>query len=87
MYQTTKADGEVFKAKAYAKVIAQIKTVPAIHSFEDVKDIAGIGAKIKDKIKEITASEGIEKVEFIEARPDLHPLLARMVQAPIRTSA
>jgi len=42
---------------------------------------------IQDKIKEITASEGIEKVEFIESRPDLHPLLARMVQAPIRTSA
>jgi DNA polymerase/3'-5' exonuclease PolX len=56
MYQTTKADGEVFKAKAYAKVIAQIKTVPVIHSFEDVKDIAGIGAKIKDKIKEIMAT-------------------------------
>ena len=42
---------------------------------------------IQDKIKEITASEGIEKVEFIEARPDIHPLLSRMVQSTIRTSA
>lgn len=41
---------------------------------------------IKAKINEVTASEGIEKVEFIEARPDMHPLLARMVQVPTRTS-
>lgn len=42
---------------------------------------------IQDKIKTVTASEGIEKVEFIEARPDVHPLLARLVQVPTRTSA
>ena len=41
---------------------------------------------IKAKINEVTASEGIEKVEFIEARPDMHPLLARMVQVPTRMS-
>jgi hypothetical protein len=42
---------------------------------------------IQDKIKTVTASEGIEKVGFIEARPDVHPLLARLVQVPTRTSA
>jgi hypothetical protein len=42
---------------------------------------------IQAKIKEVTAAEGIEKVEFIEARPDVHPLLARLIQAPTRTSA
>ncbi|MCB1277043.1 MAG: hypothetical protein U1F81_21215 [Verrucomicrobiaceae bacterium] len=41
---------------------------------------------IKAKINEVTAAEGIEKVEFIEARPDMHPLLARMVQVPSRMS-
>ena len=41
---------------------------------------------IQDKIKEVTAAEGIEKVEFIEARPDVHPLLGRLVQVPTRTS-
>ncbi len=41
---------------------------------------------IQDKIKEVTAAEGIDKVEFIEARPDVHPLLARLVQVPTRTS-
>jgi hypothetical protein len=42
---------------------------------------------IQAKIKEVTAAEGIEKVEFIEACPDVHPLLARLIQAPTRTSA
>ncbi|MFO1486417.1 MAG: hypothetical protein U1F71_23845 [Verrucomicrobiaceae bacterium] len=42
---------------------------------------------IQTKIKEVTAAEGIDKIEFMEARPDIHPLLARMVQAPTRTSA
>ena len=42
---------------------------------------------IQAKIKEVTVSEGIEKVEFIEARPEMHPLLARLVQVPTRTSA
>lgn len=41
---------------------------------------------IQAKIKEVTASEGIEKVEFVEARPDIHPLLARLVMAPTRAS-
>jgi len=42
---------------------------------------------IQAKIKEVTAAEGIDKVEFMEARPDIHPLLARLVQVPSRTGA
>jgi hypothetical protein len=42
---------------------------------------------IQQKINEVTAAEGIEKVEFLEARPDIHPLLARLVQMPSRTGA
>ncbi|GEP44426.1 hypothetical protein [Brevifollis gellanilyticus] len=42
---------------------------------------------IQAKIKEVTAAEGIEKVEFMEARPDIHPLLARLVQVPSRTGS
>lgn len=48
------AQKKPFQARAYAKVIEQLKALPgAIHSFEDVKDIEGAGAKIKDKMKEI----------------------------------
>jgi DNA polymerase lambda len=48
------ANKETFKARAYAKVIAQLKTYNGkIHSYEDVKNIQGIGEQIQKKIKEI----------------------------------
>ena len=40
---------------------------------------------IQEKIKEVTASEGVDKVEFVEAMPASHPLLSRLVPAPART--
>ncbi len=43
-----------FQARAYAKVIEQLKALPGpIHSIEDVKDLQGAGAKIQLKMKEI----------------------------------
>ena len=43
-----------FQAKAYAKVIEHLKALPGpIYSLNDVKEIEGAGAKIKDKMKEI----------------------------------
>jgi DNA polymerase beta len=48
------AKKEPFSAKAYAKVIEQLKAMEgAIQSIEDIKDVLGVGKKIKDKIKEI----------------------------------
>ena len=48
------AEKEPFKARAYAKVIAQLKEHPApITTYEDVKNIKGIGEKISKKIQEI----------------------------------
>ena len=48
------ANKEVFSARAYAKVIAQLKTHDAaITSYEDLKGIKGIGNKMEAKIKEI----------------------------------
>jgi hypothetical protein len=42
---------------------------------------------IQEKIREVTAAEGIERVEFMESKPDVHPWFTRLVQAPARTSA
>lgn len=42
---------------------------------------------IQEKIREVTAAEGIERVEFMESKPDVHPWFTRLVQAPGRTSA
>jgi len=48
------ADKAVFSARAYAKVISQLKTeTTPITSFEDVRNIEGIGTKMEKKIKEI----------------------------------
>jgi DNA polymerase beta len=45
---------KTFQARAYAKVIEQLRALPnPVHSFDDVKDLEGAGTKIKDKMKEI----------------------------------
>jgi len=50
-------DKQPFKARAYAKVISELKAHPgAIRTIEDVNGIPGIGAKINTKIKEILES-------------------------------
>ena len=51
------AEKQPFKARAYAKVIAQLKEHPEpITTYEDVKNIKGIGEQISKKIKEILAT-------------------------------
>ena len=48
------ADKAVFSARAYAKVITQFKNYEgSITSYEDIKNIDGIGTKMEKKIKEI----------------------------------
>ncbi len=42
---------------------------------------------IQDKIREVTGEDGIEKIEFIEAKADVHPILSRLVQVPSRAGA
>lgn len=45
-----------FKAAAYQKVANAIKSLPRVESYDDVKDIKGIGKEIEAKIKEILAT-------------------------------
>jgi DNA polymerase/3'-5' exonuclease PolX len=48
------AERRIFQAKAYQKVINGLKEMnEPISSFESVKDLPGVGEKIKEKIKEI----------------------------------
>lgn len=42
---------------------------------------------IQDKIREVTAAEGIERVDFMEAKPNIPSALSRLVQAPSRSSS
>ena len=48
------ADKAVFSARAYAKVVTQLKNYNGtITEYDDIKNITGIGAKMEKKIKEI----------------------------------
>jgi len=38
---------------------------------------------LQDKIKEATAAQGINQVEFIEARAETNPMLARLMRLPV----
>jgi len=58
------ADKEVFPARAYAKVITQLKNYNGtITEYDDVKNITGIGAKMEKKIKEILETGSLAAAE------------------------
>jgi DNA polymerase/3'-5' exonuclease PolX len=57
------ANKESFKAAAYAKVIKQLQPIATIRSYDDVKDIAGIGPKIKAKLEELLATGSLAAAE------------------------
>jgi len=61
-----------FKAKAYDKVIKEIKALDhPITKYEDVASISGIGEKIKDKIEEILATGSLASAERAKATYNL----------------
>lgn len=58
------ADKAVFSARAYAKVITQLKNYDGpITEYDDVKNINGIGAKMEKKIKEILETGSLAAAE------------------------
>jgi DNA polymerase lambda len=58
------ADKAVFSARAYAKVITQLKNYEGpIVTYDDVKNIDGIGAKMEKKIKEILETGSLAAAE------------------------
>jgi DNA polymerase beta len=71
MRKSTIAEKQPFKARAYAKVIAQLKELPSVYSYEDVRHLDGIGAKIYDKIIEILATGSLQSAERAKERNHL----------------
>ena len=58
------ADKAVHSARAYAKVITQLKNYNGtITEYDDVKNITGIGAKMEKKIKEILETGSLAAAE------------------------
>ena len=75
------ADKAVFSARAYAKVVTQLKNYNGtITEYDDVKNITGIGAKMEKKIKEIletgtlAAAENARELYNIDALDTLQKI-------------
>lgn len=67
LYDYSILKGELFKAKAYNKVIDEvIKNNNSIKKYEDFLKIEGAGDKIKTKIKELIETNKIKEVEDIK---------------------
>jgi DNA polymerase beta len=69
------AKKEPFSAKAYAKVIEQLRAkTGVIQSIDDVKDIPGVGKKIKLKIEEILATGSLKAATEARKETNLESL-------------
>ena len=59
-----------FVAAAYTKVIKALEALPAVRSYDDVKDIPGIGKEIKANIKEILETKALKAAaRVLEEKP------------------
>ena len=58
----------VFKVRAYDKVLKELRTLnKPIKTLEDIEDVPGIGARIKEKIREIIETGVLKVAENIKA--------------------
>lgn len=58
-------DRQVFKARAYAKVIEQLKTLDVVTKMEDLEHVHGIGEKIRAKITEILSTGTLKAAQIV----------------------
>ena len=61
--------GHPFQARAYAKVMTQIKELPAVRTISDVAGVKGVGKEIKLKIETILATGTLPSAEQAGANP------------------
>lgn len=75
LYKREIAEKEVFKARAYEKVITQLKaSTDPIRSYEDVASLEGVGKKIALKIKEIIETGVLKAAERTKEEYSLNTL-------------
>lgn len=85
--QSDTARGERFAAAAYKKILGQLKSIPAIHSFEDLAGVQGIGVKMRAKLAEIFETGKLASAEHAKANPDFlayNELLAVYGVGPVK---
>jgi DNA polymerase/3'-5' exonuclease PolX len=61
--------GHPFQARAYSKVMTQIKELPAVRTISDVAGVKGVGKEIKLKIETILATGTLPSAEHAGANP------------------
>ena len=61
--------GHTFQARAYSKVMTQIKELPAVRTISDVAGVKGVGKEIKLKIETILATGTLPSAEQAGANP------------------
>jgi DNA polymerase beta len=62
------ANKEPWKARAYATVIKGLKSLEGpVHTYDDVKDIKGLGTKLEAKVKELLDSGTLKQLENYNA--------------------
>lgn len=68
LQQKEQQEGNVFKARAYGKVVAQLKAsnIGSINSMSDLDGIAGVGKKIRAKLEEIVATGSLGAAERLK---------------------
>lgn len=66
------AEKQTFKARAYKKAMDGIAVLTEVTSYEDVKDVEGIGKQIEEKIKEILATGKLASAERAMASHAVH---------------
>lgn len=70
-----KAQGNAFKSRAYNKVYQAISNIP-IYSMDDLKDVPGVGEKIRVKIQEIIETGHLHQADAIRRQNNtLNPLV------------
>jgi DNA polymerase/3'-5' exonuclease PolX len=60
-----------FKARAYQKVIDQIKLIQSVMSFDDLTNVSGIGTKIRAKLEEIFLTGKLKAAERARTTGDI----------------
>lgn len=67
MMKKSRNENDRFRALAYDKVLKQLKNMDGpVHTYDDLKDITGIGSGIEKKIKEILLTGRLQVAEDIK---------------------
>lgn len=68
--------GHTFQARAYSKVMGQIKELPAVRTMSDVAGVKGVGKEIKLKIETILATGTLPSAEQAGSNPQFNAYTA-----------